>query len=180
MIWKLYKKRCCLWRSYNSPSALSNRLHVQHKQTASIWALLIQLHANATATLSIQVNKSYCWYCLKNINILITNINKNFFSKEPTVKKPLTTAVISQLNAAQPWHLISVFFQACQNGFSFDVATCACKCGTGFTGTLCQSYNCATSPVPDSSVVCPLVACGDPATNAACPFKCLCGGTLSP
>ncbi len=68
---------------------------------------------------------------------------------------------------------------ACQNGFNFDLAACACKCGTGFTGTLCETFNCATSPVPDVASLCPLLTCGDPATTATCPFKCLCTATTT-
>ena len=40
----------------------------------------------------------------------------------------------------------------CSNGFTFNAATCACQCGAGFSGILCQNYKCAFTPVPDAPV----------------------------
>ena len=68
----------------------------------------------------------------------------------------------------------------CSNGFNFNAATCACQCGPGFSGNLCQTYNCAFTPVPDNAAVCPNVPCdGSDFINGNCPFKCLCGGSTS-
>ncbi len=68
----------------------------------------------------------------------------------------------------------------CSNGFTFNFETCACNCGGGFSGEKCELYNCNTTPIPDSFTLCPLLACGYPATDGACPFKCICGGTSPP
>jgi len=65
----------------------------------------------------------------------------------------------------------------CSNGFVFNVATCSCQCGPGFSGLFCQNFNCSTTPVPDDKVICQNIPCGDPAVNGVCPFKCLCGGS---
>jgi hypothetical protein len=67
----------------------------------------------------------------------------------------------------------------CSNGFTFNAATCACQCGAGFSGNLCQNYNCAFTPVPDAPV-CSLLPCDNSdSLNGNCPFKCLCGSSTS-
>lgn len=86
----------------------------------------------------------------------------------PTVSSGSSTTS-SPVTSCQP--------ENCSNGFTFNLASCKCMCGTGFTGRKCEFYDCHTLPVPDSFTLCPLLACGNPATDGACPFKCLCGGT---
>jgi hypothetical protein len=93
----------------------------------------------------------------------------------PVTVAPVTVAPVTAapVTSCQPL--------ACQNGFTFNAATCSCKCGTGFTGSLCETYVCSTLPVPDSPTLCPLLAatCSDASTKSACPFMCLCGGTTA-
>ncbi len=69
---------------------------------------------------------------------------------------------------------------ACANAFTFDANTCNCRCGTGFSGSRCEFYQCATQPAPDNTAVCPILPCdGSDYINGNCPLKCLCRGDVS-
>lgn len=73
----------------------------------------------------------------------------------------------------------------CQNGFVYDAALCRCPCTAGFTGSLCENFDCSLSPTPDSQVagnLCDTLPCGDASTAGICPHKCLCqlSTTLAP
>ena len=74
-----------------------------------------------------------------------------------------STATISNiLTTCQPL--------ACSYGQIQNPATCGCSCLPGFSGTLCQFFDC-TSTITDP-LECAILTCTDPSETALCPRQC--------
>lgn len=65
----------------------------------------------------------------------------------------------------------------CDNGFVFDIDTCDCPCGPGFSGELCENFDCSGLEDYESSDLCNLLNCDDAGTRGLCPHKCFCDNT---
>ena len=59
---------------------------------------------------------------------------------------------------------------ACSYGQLQNSATCACTCLAGFSGTLCENFDCA-STIQDAPE-CVILTCADPTEIASCPRQC--------